>query len=502
MWTTRPLTAEEMAVAEQNAVALGVPLDALMENAGRAVAEEASRHLPSAPALVAVVASTGNNGGDGTCAAFYLLQWGFAPEVWLVRPPSEIRSQMARRCFERIEHRCPVHVGVPTAEQLRGMPLIVDALLGTGQSGPLRGPIRDAVAAIRASQSPVLAIDEPTGIGDPDGLRARWTVTLTAPKRDLTPERAGELVVREIGIPPEAWRRTGPGEFRFLPTLDPADTRGRRARIVVIGGGPYAGAPALAALAALRSGAERATVIAPERVAATIQSFSPNLVVEPHGSDRFRPTDAGEILDFLESSHPSAVLLGMGAGTHPETVDAFREIERELAGTVPLIVDADGLAGLPRPEEIVGVGNGSVLIATPNAGEFELYFGGPHDGTLEARSETARRVAAQRRLFLVVKGAVDLLSDGESVFENRHHDVAMTVGGNGDVLGGVIASLVGQGVGPLGAARLGTWWAGEAGIRAAQVRGLGLLATDVIDALPAAGVAGVDRVRATGANQT
>ena len=174
MWVAspRPLTSEEMAVAELNAVALGVTLDTLMENAGRAVAEEATRHLPPPPARVAIVASTGNNGGDGTCAAFYLGQWGFSPEVWLVRPPSEIRSRSARRCFERIERRLPVHVGVPSPEALATMPLVVDALLGSGQGSRLRSPVLEAARSIRASKAPVLSVDLPTGTRDPaDGVR-------------------------------------------------------------------------------------------------------------------------------------------------------------------------------------------------------------------------------------------------------------------------------------------------------------------------------------------
>jgi len=498
MWAPRPLEAGEMAVVEQNAVALGVTIDSLMENAGRAVAEEATRHLPRPPARVVVVASTGNNGGDGTCAAHYLLQWGYAVEVWIVRPPSQIRSQPARRCFERIQRRCPIHVGVPEAEALASAPLILDALLGTGQAGTLRAPIREAVRAIQQSGAPVLSIDLPTGCTDPSGLRPRWTVTFTVRKTEMDPATAGEVVLRDIGIPPDAWRRTGPGEFLFFPTPSALGDRGRRGRLVVVGGGPYAGAPALAALAALRSGAERATVLAPGAAAGAIQAFSPNLIVRAFGTERFRPTDVDELLAFVRDSRPSAVLLGMGAGAHPDTVSALRALLVALVGTVPLAVDADGLAALPSPAEMVEHSARPVLVATPNAGEFVRYFGGPEKGSFEARATAARTAAAQRHLLLVIKGSTDLITDGESVFENRHHHVAMTVGGMGDVLGGVLASLLAQGVGPTAAARLATRWVGEAGLRVSDRRGMGLVATDVLDELPAALVAGLARVRPPG----
>jgi ADP-dependent NAD(P)H-hydrate dehydratase / NAD(P)H-hydrate epimerase len=496
MWagSRRPLSSEEMAVVEQNAVALGVTIDALMENAGRAVAEEATHHLPSPPARVAVVAGTGNNGGDGTCAAHYLQQWGYSPEVWLLRPPSEIHSRAARRCFDRIERRCPVHVRVPRPEELSTMPLVIDALLGTGQSEHLRGPVREAVDAMRASRAPVLSVDLPTGATDPDGLRPAWTVTLTVPKEELAAATPGELTVRDIGIPPAAWRRTGPGEFLFFRAPGIPDVRGRSGRLVVVGGGPYSGAPALAALAALRSGAERATVLAPEGAAERIQSFSPNLIVRAFGTERFRPTDVPEILEFVRSSHPRAVVVGMGAGAHPETTEALGEVVRELANLVPLVVDADALVALPTPGDLADDPK-RALVATPNAGEFERVFGGSASGTVAHRAEEVRRIAAERKLLLVVKGEPDLGSDGESVFENAHHHPAMTVGGVGDVLAGVIGSLLAQGVRPLHAARLGTYWTGDAGQRSASRRGFGLVATDVVEELPAALVAGLERVR-------
>jgi ADP-dependent NAD(P)H-hydrate dehydratase / NAD(P)H-hydrate epimerase len=500
MWAAsrRPLSSEEMAVVEQNAVALGVTIDTLMENAGRAAAEEAARHLPPPPARIAVVAGTGNNGGDGTCAAFYLHQWGYSPEVWFVRPPSEIRSRAARRCFERVEHRVPIHSRVPRAEELATMPLVVDALLGTGQSARMRPPIAEAVQAVRTSRAPVLSVDLPTGVLDPDGLRPSWTVTFTTVKAEMAPGTAGEVTVRDIGMPAAAWRRTGPGEFLFFRVPDGTTDRGRTGRMIVIGGGPYAGAPALAALAALRSGAERATVLTPEGAAEKVQSFSPNLVVRAFGTERFRPTDVPEMLEFVRASPPQAVVVGMGAGTHPETTEALRTLLDDLVGEIPLVVDADALVALPPASRVAERAAGStmpVVVATPNTGEFERVFGGTAGEALERRAETAARIAAERRLTLLVKGEPDLISDGESAFENAHHHVAMTVGGVGDVLAGVVGSLVAQGLRPLHAARLGTYWTGEAGYRAASSRSFGLVATDVIEQLPAALLSGLERVR-------
>jgi ADP-dependent NAD(P)H-hydrate dehydratase / NAD(P)H-hydrate epimerase len=302
----------------------------------------------------------------------------------------------------------------------------------------------------------------------------------------------GELTVRDIGMPPNAWRQTGPGDFHFFPT--PRDPRGRNGRLVVIGGGPYTGAPALTGLAAMRSGAERATILTPEVAAESVRASSPNLIVRAVGSDRFRPTDVPEILETVRSAPPGAVVLGMGAGAHPETTEAFASVVRALAPEVPIVVDADGLAALPStladPTSPAPLG----IVATPNSGEFDRVFHGPAAGTLEERAAVAEQVAQELRVTIVVKGSPDILSDGETTVANAHHHLAMTVGGVGDVLGGVLGSLLAQGVRPLHAARLATYWTGEAGLRAAVHRSFGLLATDVIEELPTALVAGLQRV--------
>jgi len=377
------------------------------------------------------------------------------------------------------------------------MPLVLDALLGTGQSGTLRSPILEAVAAIRASRAPVLAVDLPTGTRSADGVRASWTVTLTAVKQEMDPASAGEVVVRDIGVPEDAWRRTGPGEFAFFRSPTGVSDRGRSARVVVIGGGPYAGAPALAGLAALRSGAERATIFAPRGAAEVVQGFSPNLVVRPIGTAHFVPSDVPDLLEAVRSAPPAAVALGMGAGARPETVEAMRALERALAGKVPLVVDADGLLALPKPDERED-GSGTIVTATPNAGEFARLFGFDPSAGPEARRAAAVRSAREAGLLLVAKGQPDLVTDGEVVAENHHHHPAMTVGGVGDVLAGVLASLLGSGVDPFPAGRLATFWVGEAGILAASRRSFGLTATDVIDELPAALGAGLARVRRGG----
>ncbi|MCI4355214.1 MAG: NAD(P)H-hydrate dehydratase, partial [Thermoplasmata archaeon] len=432
----------DMAVIEANALALGLSVDALMENAGRAVAEEAATHLTPGGRVV-ILAGVGNNGGDGTCAAFFLGQWGYRPEIWLARPSSEIRGASARRCWDRARIRFPTQVGVPSAADLEGASLVLDALLGSGQEGELRSPYRETVEVANRSGVPTLSIDLPTGLGSHSAVRPTWTVSLTLRKRGMSPENSGTITVRDIGIPLEARTETGPGDFLRFPHLG-AGTGVRRGRVLVIGGGPYSGAPALAALAALRSGAERATVAAPSPAAEAVRALSPDLIVRTVGEGSFAATDAPRLREIVAEAHVDAIVLGMGIGRSPEAIAAMHALLEAVRGTRAIVVDADALPALERLP-----GGAAHLVATPNQTEYHHIF-----SPGEARGPTEQLAIAHRKALewgvtLLAKGEYDLITDGHLGVVNRHHHTAATVSGVGDVLAGVVGGLMAQGLGAL-----------------------------------------------------
>ncbi|MCI4366697.1 MAG: NAD(P)H-hydrate dehydratase, partial [Thermoplasmata archaeon] len=460
-------------------------------------AEEALAHLPVPPARVAVLIGPGNNGGDGASAAHYLRQLGHAPEVWRISP-AEIRTAAARRCYERAARDSPIHRGVPTAAELAEFPLVIDAVLGAGQRAPLRPEYAAAVHSMREGGVPILAVDTPTGIGDPLGVIAHWTVALTAPKAEVPVQRAGTVVVRDIGIPTEAWAETGPGEFlAFDPDADP--TPGRGGRVVVLGGGPHAGAPALVGLAALRAGAERSTVLVPEAVRATVQGFAMDLVVRPVGSTHFTPTAIEAATQVISEGPVAAMVVGPGAGHDPTTVAFFRALLPRLDPHLPMVVDADALPALADAAGLPLL-SGRPVIATPNLGEFKRLLAAHPSLGLEANPEgPVRALAGHLGVTVVCKGPLDRLADRAHSAINRHHPASMAVAGSGDVLSGVLGALLARGLSPWEAARLGTYWTGEAGHRVAASRGPGLIATDLLDALGPAGRSGLERIRAASA---
>ncbi|HXQ94676.1 MAG TPA: NAD(P)H-hydrate dehydratase [Thermoplasmata archaeon] len=473
-------TSLEMAIAERNAVALGVSVQQLMENAGRVVAEAVMARVSDPAGRIVVLAGAGNNGGDGTAAVHYLRAAGRAPELWMVAGAAAIRSIAARRAFERVAGLPGVHEGVPTTADLVGAAVAVDAMLGTGQSGELREPYRSAVTAIRNAHVPVLAVDLPTGFDGPDRLPVEATVTLSASKVGLDRSSGGEITVRPIGIPDAAFDRTGPGEYLAYPR---PTTRGRRARVAIVGGGPFTGAPALAGLAALRSGAERATIYAPRPAAEAIRALTPDLVVVASGTERLRLADLPALLASLRSSRVGAVVVGMGLGRDPETLLAVRSLLTELAGLVPLVVDADALDALP--DRLPAAASAPVVV-TPNEGEFARVFAPTSVGLPASPTAAVEAVARARGCTVVRKGAEDVVASPERTVISGPHSPSMNVGGSGDVLGGVIGRLLAEPLPGFAAARLATHWVGDAGRLAAAERGDGLLATDLLEALPVA----------------
>jgi len=484
----RPFSSLEMAVVEANAFALGISLRDLMAAAGRAVAEEAALRLPPPPARVALIIGSGNNGGDGLAAALELQRRGYRPELWRLPPPERLRGAAVREFYEAAARQLPIHSGVPEVQELAEFPLVIDGILGTGQMGPLRSPYAEAVAHLRRSQRPILAIDLPTGVDDPEGIRAQWTVALTGPKAEAPTDRCGTVIVRSIGIPPEAWESTGPGEFRALTPWIRPTLRGRSGRLLIIGGGPYAGAPALAGRAALRTGAERATLIVPGGVAPTVQGFGPDLIVRGVGPAGWWAADQIDpVTEMIDRLRPGAVALGMGAGDHRDTREFFEGIHRWLTAHPdrhgPVLYDADALAAVSDPPPQAPAA-GPAVFATPNLGEYRRWF----EGTREPTAEEVAARARARGLYLLVKGSTDWLSDGPRTVRNEHHSSAMTVGGMGDVLDGVLGGLLAQGIEPWVAGRLALYWVGEAGERVHRVRGWGLMASDVIEAIPLAAV--------------
>jgi NAD(P)H-hydrate epimerase len=471
------ITSERMAAVDRNAEALGVPRKQLMESSGNAVAGEV-RRLADPGATVAIVAGRGNNGGDALVAARFLDEYDVS--VHLLGRPETVTTDIARENWEALQaaEYDTRAVTDSTALDLDDPDVVVDAMLGTGVTGALREPAATAARAMNDRDATVLSVDVPSGIdadtGDAPGVavEADHVVTFHDEKPGLA-ELDTTVTVADIGIPAAAEQFTGPGD---LLTLDrPAEShKGDFGEVLVVGGGPYTGAPALAAQAALRAGADLVRVACPDSVAREIQGFSENLILRPYDGERLTSAQVPEVAS-LAAEH-DVLVLGPGLGNHEETLAAVGDLLEAYDGTA--VVDADALSVVPNVE------TEATLICTPHRGEFRR-MGGEADDDWRRRADSVAGFAADLGDVLLVKGPYDVISDGETTRVNRTGNPGMTVGGTGDVLAGATGALACV-LPPLQAAAVGAYANGRAGDAAVEDAGHGLLATDLIDRLPAA----------------
>ncbi|MFB6171366.1 MAG: NAD(P)H-hydrate dehydratase [Haloarculaceae archaeon] len=469
------ITADEMAVVDANAAALGVPRKQLMESSGNAVARVVREHVDPG-ASVAVVCGRGNNGGDGFVAARFLDD--FDVTVHLLGRPETVATEIARENWTALERAAVDARSVGDSRDLDlGAPdLVVDAMLGTGITGALREPEATAARRVNETDATVVAVDVPSGVdadtgeAAPGAVEADHVVTFHDAKPGLD-DVAAEVIVADIGIPAAAELFVERGDLQRL-TRDPQSHKGDNGEVLVVGGGPYTGAPALASHAALRAGADLVRVACPDRVARELQGYSENFIVRPFEGDHLAPT-AVEALLALAADH-DAVVFGPGLGDHEETLDAVEQFLGAYEGVA--VVDADALQAVPR------VQTDATLVCTPHQGELVKMGGETSDGWRE-RADAVASFAADLGHVLLVKGAYDVVSDGERTRVNRTGNPGMTVGGTGDVLAGVTGALACL-LDPLDAAAVAAYANGRAGDLVVDDQGYGLVATDLPGRLP------------------
>jgi NAD(P)H-hydrate epimerase len=489
---TRLLTVAAVKTLDEAAMAGGVPGIALMEAAGGAVAERV-RALVQAGGRVLVLCGPGNNGGDGFVAARRLAEDGFAVDLVLLGAASALKGD-AKLAAERWTGA--VLPSLP--DDLSEYALGVDALFGAGLSRDLEGPARSMVEAATQARLRVLAVDIPSGVDGDSGkvrgaaFRAVETVTFVAMKAGhlLEPGRTlcGLIHVAQIGAGEAALaaglaasepplHHNGPTLWgSCFPHLTGASHKYTRGHALVLSGpATKTGAARLAARGALRVGAGLVTVASPAAALAENAAHLTAIMLR-------RCEDPDDLDDTLADERLNAILLGPGLGAGEGTRE---RVAVAVAAGRSLVLDADALtsfagdaAGLVA---LLTDGEGHTVI-TPHAGEFARLFDGtavPKAGNKVAR---ARAAAALTGATVVFKGADTVIAhpDGRAAI-NAHGSPYLGTAGSGDVLGGLIAGLLAQGMPPFEAACAGVWLHGDAGLR----HGPGLIAEDIPDLMPA-----------------
>lgn len=445
------ITALDSAVLDANSEELGVSVSKLMENAGRALAGKVDS---MGPRRALFICGSGNNGGDGYTAA---RMCSSPHDVCAFRPPKSALCRAAAEGSETV---------VYDEVNLSDYDLLVDCVLGTGQSGTLRPEYVRYIERVNSSGCRVVACDMPTGLGTGTCVKADITVTFHDIKEGMDAPECGTVIIADIGIPADASGVVGRGDFLRYPRPDPGSHKGQNGRLLIVGGGPYIGAPAMAALGALRAGADLVTIMTPESSAVQIGSMSPAYMVRTLKGDWLKPEHLYTILSIADGS--DAVLIGPGLGTAKDTAEAVRALVREVRK--PMVIDADGincLAGA-TPESLKDV------VLTPHSREAIGLLG----------SEDPASFCREKGCVLLIKGPEDRIYSDVDMRVNRTGCVGMTVGGTGDVLAGICAGLLSKGMRPKDAAALGAYISGKAGEMAFDEKSYGMLPTDVIERIP------------------
>ncbi len=504
------LKASEMASMDRETIeTVGIPGIVLMENASRGVAEVIYRYVKGSNVLV--VCGKGNNGGDGLATARHLYNLGYQVEVVLTASPETLKGD-ARKNLEILSKLpVPVHVIesqerlIELYELLKGSEIVVDALFGTGLSKPLEGFYSDVVDLINRSNRTVVSVDIPSGLSADTGMVigkhvvADYTVTFAFPKvAHVFPpacESTGRVFVVDISIPEDVSFLLGPERYlltadEVLFTLPPREIMSHKytfGHVAVVGGSRgKTGAPCMAAEAVLRTGGGLATVIVPESLNSIFETKLTEVMsvpVKDDGKGRFGLGELEAVLDVVRNGRFSAVVLGMGLGNAPDTFEFVREFVKRC--NLPMVIDADGINALADTPEVLKLKETPVVI-TPHVGEFSRISGRTKEEILSAPYDLALEFAQRFGITVVLKSGRTVVATKEGkVYVNVIGNPGMATAGTGDVLAGVIGSLLGMGVEEEDAAKFGVFLHSLAGdIAAEELTQEGVKACDLIEFLP------------------
>jgi len=506
-WLTPLPDAERMRAIDRWAIEVrGVPSLDLMERAGAGVARAVERLVPDGP--VAVVCGGGNNGGDGLVVARLLRDASRKVTVVCASSPADLHGD-ALANLERLPGDAPLDLA-QAMDALGGASVIVDALLGTGFAGEPRGAVGEAIDAIESCPAPVLSVDVPSGVDASTGVisgaavHAAATVTFHAAKPGLWihpgKAHAGEVEVLDIGIPRGAPSDAelgliAPAILRLLPRRAADSTKFSSGHVLVAGGSRgLTGAPRMAALGAMRAGAGYVTACVPATLQSIIVSGGPpELMTRGLPDDNGVLTPAGVEVVLEASRRGGALALGPGLGRGEHAIAFARALAARAE--VPLVLDADGL-NVHADSGAHGGGHLHDLAArdaptvlTPHSGELARLLDTDTPHIARERLAHARLAAERARAVVVLKGDDTLVADPSGMVAVSAGDSpALATAGTGDVLCGVIAALLAQGMSSFAAAAAGVLLHAEAGRLAARAQGApeGVIATDVIASLPAA----------------
>ena len=507
----RAVTAEEMAEIDRTAIEeVGIPGVVLMENAGRGATEIMWGYFPDlSEKRVAVLAGGGNNGGDGFVIARHL--WQQQVEVVLYclkklesyRGDARINLDIVQKLGLPLEEHTDSKTIAALGKKLAGADLVVDAILGTGINAEVRGFYREVIDLVNQQDKPVLAVDLPSGLDASSGMplgtciEADVTATFGLPKvgQLVTPgcNFVGRLEVIDIGLPRSVTEKTDPPRIWLEPndlshlmrSRSIASHKGSFGHVLVVGGSVgKTGAGAMAGLGAARAGAGLVTLAVPSSFHELMEVKLTEVMTEPLPETAVHTVAAAalpRLRTLLEGKQ--ALALGPGLSVQEETVQVVLELVE--SSSCPIVLDADGVNGLVDNLDVLARARAPVIL-TPHPGEMGRLLGRSAAEIQRERLAIVESFSKEYGVTLVLKGARSLISSADGRLGiNSSGNPGLASGGTGDVLTGMIAGFLAQGLSPFDAACLGVYCHGKAADRLAMRWGdRGMLATDLLLEIP------------------
>ncbi len=462
-------------ILDVNSRYFGLETSVLMENAGRGVADEISRRYGNEK-RIAIFCGLGNNGGDGFVVARHLMNRNDVT-LYLLGNPKEINTEEARKNWQILENtelkRLHIRDSTDLAKCDFGwFDIIVDGMLGVGMSGEPREPYKSTILKINENKAKKVCIDIPTGYGSEVSVKSDLTLSFHVPKLD-----GAEVLT--LGIPPDIENRIGPGDVKILKKRRLDAHKGQAGRVMVVGGSAffrgaleYAGRTAAKIVDLVYHCSPRPCSGAVERIPDFLGTcLDGEVLVESH---------VPEIIKRIDKYRCDSILIGPGLGLGPE-VGIKNQTKKMVIGLVrelrdrKIVIDADGLNAILEDLDILQEN----LVLTPHRGEFRRLSG------QEPTAENVSHFAKKYQCTVVLKGPVDIVSNGIVTKFNLTGNPGMATGGTGDVLSGAIAGFAAEND-LFEACLAAVFVTGLSGDFVQKERGYSFTATDVVEKLPEA----------------
>ncbi len=478
---------------EDNAFATGITIHNMMETAGKVIAEEIIEFEKKSPSKkIVILTGFGNNGGDGLVAARYLLEKKYDCSIILFGNKKKFDSQASQKNYEKLKEILPdekwIKIKQPEdikklTNQIDDDELVIDALLGIGIKGAPREPYKSIIEWLNEQyKGNIITIDIPSGYNpeSDNHLFIQNPQKIICLGRNKIAEgdfEKSEIVIRNIGIPEESEKHVGIGDLKWFYPIRKEDSHKRQNGVVTVIAGSidYFGAPVLSALGAFRTGADLLFILTPSNIRETVASFAPDFITIPAHQDEIEPRDILEMFD-----HPrldgSTFVIGPGMKDSEKTKETLLELLRHKEEK-QIVIDASALSSMNEDHLFLLKYHKTIL--TPHKGEFHRIFNIKLADDVEENAKIVQEAALKWNTTILLKGQYDIISDGLRTKINTTGHPGMTVGGTGDVLTGIIATLLSVTNDIFISACLGAYISGAAGELAAMEFGDGLMASDI-----------------------